>query len=88
VLCLNPTGSLGGPVALGVVSAMSRSLAAGEAFALRRRGARVTVVDPDRASSIAMGPNLLDAGPRPDVIAAGLEQGRRLAGALAKQRRE
>ena len=88
VLCLNPTGSLGGPVAFGVVGALSRSLAAGEAFALRRRGARVTVVDPDRASSIAMGANLLDAGPRPDVIAAGLEQGRRLAGALAKQRRE
>src|SRR5436190_2928410 len=88
VLCLNPTGSLGGPVALGVVGALSRSLAAGEAFALRRRGARVTVVDPDRASSITMGANLLDAGPRPEVIAAGLEQGRRLAGALTKQRRE
>jgi NTE family protein len=88
VLCLNPTGSLGGPVAFGVVGALSRSLAAGEAFALRRRGARVTVVDPDRGSSIAMGANLLDAGPRPDVIAAGLEQGRRLAGELAKQRRE
>jgi NTE family protein len=86
VLCLNPTGSLRAPVPVGILAAVSRSLAAGEALALRRRGARVTVVNPDRASSLAMGANLLDSGPRPDVIAAGLAQGRRLAAALAQQR--
>jgi NTE family protein len=86
VLCLNPTGSLRAPLPIGILTAVSRSLAAGEALALRRRGARVTVVNPDRASSLAMGANLLDSGPRPDVIAAGLAQGRRLAAALAQRR--
>src|SRR5436190_10062466 len=86
VLCLNPTGSLRGPLPVGILAAVSRSLAAGEALALRRRRARVTVVNPDRASSLAMGANLLDSGPRPDVIAAGLAQGRRLAAAFAQGR--
>jgi hypothetical protein len=84
VLCLNPTGSLRAALPLGALGAVSRSLAAGEAFALRRRGAHVTVVNPDRASSDAMGANLLESGPRRAVIAAGLQQGRRLARALAK----
>lgn len=73
VLCLNPTGSLR---AVGVVS---RSVAAMEALALERRGARVRVVAPDAASTAALGPNLMDAGPRERVIAAGLAQGRALA---------
>ena len=87
VLCPNPTGSLRAPpLPVGMLAAVSRSLAAGEALALRRRGARVTVVNPDRTSSLAMGASLLDSGPRPDVIAAGLAQGHRLAAALAQQR--
>ena len=48
--------------------------------ALRVR-ARVQTVGPDDASNRAMGPNLMDSGPRPAVLAAGYAQGRRLAGA-------
>ena len=81
VLCLNPTASLrpsrGAPFgALGIVS---RSLAGVEALALERRGAKVTVVAPDSASAGAMGTNLMDAGRRSQVSAAGLAQGRALA---------
>lgn len=80
VLCLNPTGSMrpsrGMP--FGAIGLVSRSLAEVEALALRRRGAHVTVVAPDAASVEAMGPNLMDARPRAQVIAAGLAQGRAL----------
>jgi NTE family protein len=73
VLCLNPTGSL---MALGIAS---RSVARVEALVLERRGARVQIVAPDEGSVDAIGPNLMDPGPRQDVIAAGFAQGRRLA---------
>lgn len=81
VLCLNPTGSMratiGAPtVAIGPIS---RAAAVAEALVLRRRGATVTTINPDRASVSAMGTNLMDPGPREDVISAGLAQGRRLA---------
>jgi NTE family protein len=81
VLCLNPTASLrptiGAPtVAIGPIS---KAAAAAEALVLRRRGASVTTINPDRASVSAMGTNLMDPGPREDVISAGLAQGRRLA---------
>jgi NTE family protein len=84
VLCLNPTGSIrASPRApAGAFGAVSRSIAAAEALALRGRGAEVTVVNPDDGSRRAMGLNLLDPRPRADVVAAGLQQGRRLAGAL------
>jgi NTE family protein len=72
VLCLNPTG-------YGALGALSRSIAAAESLALRRRGATVTTVNPDRASAAAMGTNLMRSGPEPAVSAAGLAQGRRLA---------
>lgn len=81
VLCLNPTGSLraarNGPLAL--LGPMSRSIAAIEAAAVRRRGARVRVISPDATSANAMGPNLMSRRPHGEVIAAGLAQGRRLA---------
>jgi NTE family protein len=80
VLCLNPTGSLrprvGAP--FGAVGPVSRTLAGIEALTLERRGAHVTTVSPDAATQAAMGPNLMDAGPRSRVIAAGLAQGRAL----------
>jgi NTE family protein len=85
VLCLNPTASLrpriGDPA--GALGPVSRTAAAAEALALRRHGADVTVVNPDRASSAAMGTNLMHAGPRERVVAAGVAQGRRLASAIA-----
>jgi len=77
VLCLNPTGSMRSSLAtpIGGFGLLSRSLAALEALALERRGARVTTVSPDRPSLAAMGANLMDPGPRSRVIAAGLAQG-------------
>jgi NTE family protein len=77
VLCLNPTGSMRPNLAM-PVGALSRSVAAVEALVLERRGARVTTVSPDAAARAAMGTNLMDAGPRSRVIAAGLAQGRKL----------
>ena len=73
VLCLNPTGSL---TAIGVAS---RSVARVEALVLERRGAQVQIVSPDEGSVDAIGPNLMDPGPRRAVIEAGVAQGRRLA---------
>ena len=82
VLCLNPTGSMRPNLQtpFGGVGVLSRSLAAVEALVLQRRGAKVRIVSPDAASRTAMGANLMDAGPRAQVIAAGLAQGRALAG--------
>ncbi len=73
VLCLNPTGSMR------AVGPLSRSFAGAEALVLKRRGAAVTTVSPDRASAEAMGGNLMRSGPSAAVTAAGLAQGRRLA---------
>jgi hypothetical protein len=39
---------------------------------------QVDTIAPDGASTRAMGPNLMDSGPRPAVLAAGYAQGRRL----------
>ncbi len=81
VLCLNPTGSLPGSrqMPFGALGPISRSAAAIEAAALRRRGAETTVIAPDADSATAMGANLMSARRRDQVIAAGLAQGRRLA---------
>ncbi len=83
VLCLNPTGSL--PFSVGTLAGalgpVSRSIAGTEALTLRHRGAHVTVVNPDRAAAAAMGVNLMSPEGRGEVTAAGLAQGRRLAGA-------
>jgi len=81
VLCLNPTGSLRpsrGALA-GALGPVSRGAATGEALALRHRGARVSVVNPDEASARAMGIDLMSRSRRPAVIAAGHAQGLRLA---------
>jgi NTE family protein len=85
VLCLNPTGSLRASrdMPFGAFGPLSRSAAAIEAAALRRRGAEVTVIAPDPGSAAAMGANLMSGRRREQVIAAGLDQGRRLAGVVA-----
>jgi NTE family protein len=51
--------------------------------ALRAEGARVTVIRPDEASKIALGPNLLDPEVRGPAAKAGYEQGLREAADLA-----
>lgn len=82
VLCLNPTGSMRTTLAtpFGAFGPLSRSLAAVEALAVQRRGARVLTVSPDAASVAAIGGNLMDSRPRSRVIAAGVAQGRALGG--------
>ena len=80
VLCLNPSASAAGDAAPhGVIRTTSRTAAALEALALRRRGARVAVVAPDRAAAAA-----LAAPPGGDdlaaqALAAGFRQGLALA---------
>jgi len=80
VLCLNPTGSAAGDAAPhGVIRTTSRSAAALEALTLRRRGAEVTIVAPDRAAAA-----VLAAPPGGDdhaaqAVSAGFRQGLALA---------
>jgi NTE family protein len=85
VLCLNPTGSMAQSVVtpMGAIGLASRSLARVEALVLERRGARVQLVSPDGGSLAAIGPNLMDSGPRKGVIAAGVAQGRRIGSGAA-----
>jgi NTE family protein len=80
VLCLNPTGSLRPAIGslAGAFGPVSRGITATEALVLRDRGAIVTAINPDEASSVAMGTNLMDPTHREAVIEAGLVQGRRL----------
>jgi len=82
ILCLNPTGSARPRPRdpLGAIGPWSRSMAALEASVQRRRGARVELISPDSASAAAMGPNLMEARRRDQVLAAGLAQGRRGGG--------
>jgi NTE family protein len=76
VLCLNPTASLPGTGdAINVFRRISRTAAAVETLALRRRGAKVKMVHPDQASAKAMGLNLMDRRPSRQVLAAGYAQG-------------
>ena len=81
VLCLNPTGAFRPSRAspAGAIGPLSRSAAAVEALALSRRGARVQTVAPDRDTLAAIGGNLMNAGRRGAVAAAGVAQGRALA---------
>jgi len=83
VLCLNPTAALrpSRRSPFGAYGPWSRSMAAVESAALRQKGAEVSVVSPDDDSAMAMGPNLMDPTRRGRVIAAGVEQGKRLGGA-------
>ncbi len=80
VLCLNPTGSMRATRAApaGAIGPLSRSVAAVEALALKRRGATVTTISPDRSSATAMGGDLMDPRRRAEVSRAGVAQGRRL----------
>jgi NTE family protein len=89
LLCLNPTGSfrptLGAPA--GALGPVSRGIAGTEALSLRRRGVKVRTINPDEASTAAMGTNLMDESARDAVIAAGLSQGRALGAVAPRPRR-
>src|SRR4051794_39664009 len=80
VLCLNPTGSLGGTASLrGAVGPLSRSVAAVEALALQRRGAIVTTLSPDGNAARAMGGDFMNPRRRAATQEAAVAQGRRAA---------
>jgi NTE family protein len=76
VLCLNPTASIESSNSLmTVMRRVSRTAASVEALALRRRGAAVQVLAPNRACAEVMGTNFMDREPRGRVLAAGYRQG-------------
>jgi NTE family protein len=74
VLALVPTAA----TSIAALRAATNAAVRAETIALRARGARLDTIMPDRASARAMGPNLMDSGPRPQVLAAGYAQGRAL----------
>src|SRR3954452_7374081 len=85
VLCLNPTGSLGGTASLrGAVGPLSRSVAAVEALALQRRGADVTTLAPDGDAARAMGGDFMNPSRRRATQQAAFAQGMRVAAHLAR----
>ena len=80
VLCLNPTANLAATSdVIGVLRRVSRSAAAVEMLALRRRGASVRVLAPSRDSAKEMGLNLMDRRRAARVLAAGYRQGHEIA---------
>jgi NTE family protein len=80
VLCLNPTASLSGSGdVIGVFRRVSRVAAAAETLVLKRRGASVRTVGPDRAAAYAMGINLMDRSRTQATLSAGYAQGLELA---------
>ena len=89
VLCLNPTGSIRPARAFpaGALGAVSRSIAAAEGLVLRRRGAVVTILNPDDACRRAMGNNFFDSRRRAEVLSAGFAQGHRAGAELARAAR-
>ncbi|HLM49559.1 MAG TPA: patatin-like phospholipase family protein [Solirubrobacteraceae bacterium] len=88
VLCLHPTAHFpatpGG--ALAAVRLFSKPAVAVEAAVLRRRGARVRVIGPNRDAGEAMGQDFMSAGRRADALEAGFRQGLTLAGERAAGR--
>lgn len=82
VLCLNPTATLrwSRDNPYGGIGLVSRSLAAVEGHYLERRGAEVEIVVPDATSTAVMAGRLMDPKLRAETVAAGLAQGRALAG--------
>jgi NTE family protein len=87
LICLNPTGSMSpaGSNRLGWLGPLSRSVAAIEAAALRRRGCDVTVISPDADSAAAMGVNLMRGSARDEVIEAGFAQGAALVASVSSR---
>ena len=80
VLCLTPTGGVG---AMRSVTfpwrAISRSATTIELAVLRRRGATVSVIAPDRDSARAMGEDLMNPKRSDRALAAGYRQGQAFA---------
>ncbi|CAA9511959.1 MAG: UPF0028 protein YchK [uncultured Solirubrobacteraceae bacterium] len=77
VLCLNPIMSLDIAMAsaFGLLRAIAGSSAALETLALRSRGAKVRMIGPAHDIARVMGPNLMNAERREEVLAGGYAQG-------------
>jgi NTE family protein len=77
VLCLNPIASLDIAIAspFGLLRAIAGSTAALETLTLRSRGAKVRMIGPGQEIARVMGPNLMDARRREQVLAGGYAQG-------------
>ena len=82
VLCLNPIASLDIALAspFGMLRAIAGSTAAIETLAVRSRGAKVRMIGPSSEIGRVMGPNLMDARRRDEVLAGGYAQGLRVGG--------
>lgn len=74
ILILNPLGANANYFGVGTAS---------EAAALEREGSQVLVIEPDAASTSAIGPNPLDPATREPSALAGRAQGRELAASVA-----
>jgi NTE family protein len=85
VLCLNPIASLDIALAspFGLLRAIAGSSAALETLALRSRGAKVRMIGPAQDIARVMGPNLMDARRREQVLGGGYAQGIKLGGGSA-----
>lgn len=81
VLCLSVAGGRTEANPLGMLRAATRPLVALEATALRRRGAHVKVIGPDKRAAGAFGPNLLDPKASAGALEAGYRQGVRIGAA-------
>jgi NTE family protein len=80
VLCLTPTGGVGAVRSMTFPwRAVSRSATTIELAVLKRRGADVRVIAPDRASARAMGEDLMNPRRSDRALAAGYRQGQELA---------
>jgi NTE family protein len=77
VLCLTPTGGVGAVRSMTFPwRAVSRSATTIEVAVLKRRGADVRVISPDRGSARAMGEDLMNPRRSDRALAAGYSQGR------------
>jgi NTE family protein len=84
VLCLNPTGAVGGTASLrGAIAPLSRTRAAVESLALQRRGASVAMLAPDPEAARAMGSDFMDERRRKHTQEAGFAQGLRAGAEMA-----
>jgi len=82
VLCLNPIASLDIAIAspFGLLRAIAGSGAALETLALRSRGSKVRMIGPTREIARVMGPDLMNASLREQVLAGGYAQGVTIGG--------
>jgi NTE family protein len=80
VLCLTPTGGVGAVRSLTFPwRAISRSATTVELAVLKRRGAEVRVIAPDRGSARAMGEDLMNPRRSDRALTAGYRQGQELS---------